>query len=217
VTMALAPLFTALLARAALGHRLAARTWVAIALAGLGIAVMYGSQLSGGNLRHLAGTLVAMAVPIAAATNWTLLQFLNRRGEPGRPDAARAARTGGDPTADMLAAVLLGALLSALLMLPLAWPLSASAHDIGWLALLGVVQLAVPCLMAVVAARSLSAPEASLLALLEVVAGVAWAWLGAGEAPAAPVLAGGALVLVALVGNEVPSLMRRRAPPLAGA
>jgi drug/metabolite transporter (DMT)-like permease len=117
--------------------------------------------------------------------------------------------------ADMLAAVLLGALLSAVLMLPLAWPLAAPARDIGWLALLGVVQLAVPCLMAVVAARSLSAPEASLLSLLEVVFGVAWAWLGAGEAPAGPVLAGGALVLVALVGNELPSLIRRRAPPLA--
>ncbi|HVK31572.1 MAG TPA: EamA family transporter, partial [Burkholderiaceae bacterium] len=38
VTMALAPLFTALAARFALGHRLAARTWVAIVLAGAGIA-----------------------------------------------------------------------------------------------------------------------------------------------------------------------------------
>ena len=37
-----------------------------------------------------------------------------------------------------------------------------------------------------------------LLALLEVVFGVAWAWLGAGEAPAFHVFGGGAMVLTAL-------------------
>jgi drug/metabolite transporter (DMT)-like permease len=77
------------------------------------------------------------------------------------------------------------------------------------------VQLAIPCLMSVAAARHLSAPEASLLALLEVVFGVAWAWWGAGEAPAAHVLAGGALVLIALAGNEVVALRAKagRASP----
>lgn len=188
VTMALAPLFTALAARLALGHRLAARTWAAIALAGAGIAWMYGHELQGG--RHLLGTLVALAVPIAAAVNWTLIQSL--RGRTGAPD--------------MLPAVLLGALLSSAVTLPLAWPLAASAHDIGLLSMLGLVQLAIPCLIAVALARVLSAPEISLLALLEVLFGVAWVWLGAGEAPTAAVLGGGALVLLALAGNEALAL-----------
>jgi drug/metabolite transporter (DMT)-like permease len=52
----------------------------------------------------------------------------------------------------------------------------------------------------------LPAPEISLLGLLEVLFGVAWAWLGAGEAPTAAVLGGGALVLIALAGNELLSL-----------
>jgi drug/metabolite transporter (DMT)-like permease len=78
----LARLITALAARAfVLGHRLAARTWAAIALAGVGIAWMYGHEVSAGDPRHLLGTLVALAVPLAAATNWTLLQHL--RGRPG--------------------------------------------------------------------------------------------------------------------------------------
>ena len=80
--------------------------------------------------------------------------------------------------------------------------------DLGLLALLGVVQLAIPCLMAVSAARVLSAPEIALLGLLEVVFGVLWTWLGAGEAPSAAVLGGGALVLFALAGNEMLSLRR---------
>jgi drug/metabolite transporter (DMT)-like permease len=197
VTMATAPLFTALIARFALGQRLPARTWAAIAAAGAGIAAMYGSGLSAAGARELLGTAVALAVPLAAAVNWTLLQHV-------RPAA-------GEAGADMLPAVLLGAAMSALLTLPLAMPFAASATDVGWLALLGVVQLAIPCLLAVRAARVLSAPEAALLSLLEVLFGVAWAWLGAGEVPTAAVLGGGAVVLVALAANEALALRPRRA------
>ena len=191
VTMSIGPLLTALLARGLLGHKLPPRTWGAIALAGIGIAWMYGHEVSAGDPRHLLGTVVALAVPVAAAINWTLLQHLKSQDGGG---------------ADMLPAVLLGALLSALLTLPLAWPLAASAQDMGLLALLGVVQLAIPCLMAVAVARVLSAPEISLLGLLEVVFGVAWAWLGANEAPSAAVLGGGLLVLAALTCNELLAL-----------
>lgn len=196
VTMALAPLLTALAARFALGHRLAARTWGAIVVAGAGIGWMYGAELGGSEPRHLLGTAVALCVPIAAAINWTLLQHLYR--------------SAGSATApDMLAPVLLGALLSAALTLPLALPLQASAHDLGLLALLGVVQLAIPCLLAVRIARVLSAPEVSLLGLLEVVFGVLWVWLGTDEAPSAAVLGGGLLVLGALAANEALALRRR--------
>jgi drug/metabolite transporter (DMT)-like permease len=191
VTMATAPLFTALVSRFALGHRLAARTWAAIGAAGIGIAWMYGGQVSTGEARHLAGTGVALAVPLAAAVNWTILQA--ERGKAG---------------SDMLPAVLIGALLSALVTLPFALPFAASRHDLGWLGLLGVLQLAIPCLLAVAAARVLSAPEASLLALLEVLFGVAWAWLGAHEAPAPAVLGGGTLVLAALAADATASMRR---------
>jgi drug/metabolite transporter (DMT)-like permease len=192
VTMAISPLLTALMARVALGHRLAARTWGAIALAAAGIAWMYGQEMRGGS--HLLGTFVALAVPLAAAVNWTLIQSL--RGQSEAPD--------------MLPPVLLGALLSAAITLPLAWPLAATGHDIGWLAMLGLVQLAIPCLISVVAARALSAPEVSLLGLLEVLFGVAWAWLGASESPSVAVLTGGAVVLAALAGNEALALRARR-------
>jgi hypothetical protein len=57
--------------------------------------------------------------------------------------------------------------------------------------------------------------EASLLSLLEVVFGVAWAWLGAGEAPSVHVLGGGALVLMALVANEALALRAPRATGVA--
>ena len=205
VTMAVAPLLTALLSRLALGHRLAVRTWAAIVLAGAGIAWMYGSELVGDaaaassvaadSARQWLGTLVAFCVPVAAAINWALLHH-NARGD---------AEAG-----DMLPAVLIGGLISAALTLPLSLPFAASAHDLALLAGLGVFQLAIPCLMAVRASQTLSAPESSLLALLEVVFGVVWAWLGAGERPTAAVLGGGTLVLGAMLLNEVFALHRRR-------
>ncbi len=200
VTMAVAPLVTALFARIFLKHRLPTRTWVAIGVAGLGIGWMFGRQaLDGGS--SLAGILVALGVPLAGATNWTLLQHIQQRQvrEPeGRPP-------------DMLPAVLIGAVLSAAVTLPLAWPMSASTHDLSLLALLGVVQLAIPCLLAVRIARVLPAPEMSLLALLEVIFGVLWAWLGAGEAPGRTALTGGVLVIGALLVNEALALRQRRA------
>jgi hypothetical protein len=45
--------------------------------------------------------------------------------------------------------------------------MQASAHDISLLALLGIVQLAIPCTLSVICARVLKAPEVSLLALLK--------------------------------------------------
>lgn len=219
VTMSIGPLLTALLARAVLGHRLAGRTWGAIALAGCGIAWMYGHEVSGGDPRHLLGTVIALAVPIAAAVNWTLLQHLNRGrarlrhvppAESGQAAGPLAPESRSQPP-DMLVAVLLGALLSAAITLPLALPFRATAHDLSLLGLLGAVQLAIPCLLSVLAARVLSAPEMSLLGLLEVVFGVLWAWLGAGESPSSAVLGGGLLVLGALVGNELLGLRARSA------
>ncbi len=186
VTLAVCPLFTAVLARFVLGQRLAPRTIAAIAAATLGIAWMYGREVGASDARSVQGMLIALAVPITGAINWMIVQR-NQRG----------------PRRDLVPAVLLGAVLSAAATVPFSLPFQASAADIGWLGLLGVVQLAVPCSLVMVVARSLSAPEVALLALLEVLFGVLWAWLGAGEVPSRDVLLGGTVVLTALVTNEL--------------
>ncbi|GAB3484078.1 DMT family transporter [Polaromonas eurypsychrophila] len=188
VTMALGPFLTALIARVFIGHRIAPRTWFAIAVAGVGIAWMYGSQVNlGGGLGQFAGTLVALLVPMAAAVNWTVVQRSQAQGEK----------------IDLVPAVLVGAAISSLATLPLAFPFAATGRDLGLLALLGLVQLAIPCVLSVICARVLKAPEMALLALLEIIFGILLAWLGAGEVPAASVLSGGLLVIGALVLNEV--------------
>jgi drug/metabolite transporter (DMT)-like permease len=185
VTMALGPFVTALLARVFIGHRIPPRTWFAIAMAGVGIAWMYGGQMDLAS--HLGGTLVALLVPLAGACNWTVVQHNRSHGQK----------------IDMVPAVLLGAVISSLVTLPLSFPLAATPHDVGLLALLGLFQLAIPCVLSVLCAGVLKAPEVALLALLEVIFGILLAWFGANEVPAANVLTGGALVVGALVVNEL--------------
>ncbi|MEI7783417.1 MAG: DMT family transporter [Betaproteobacteria bacterium] len=191
VTLAIGPFLTAVVARLLIGHRIAGHTWLAIAVAGIGIAWMHSQQFAIGPAGHWAGTLVALLVPIAGAINWTLVQ-----------------RTQGQKV-DLVPAVLVGAFLSSLATLPLALPWSASSHDLAWLAFLGLIQLAIPCVLSVLCASALKAPEISLLALLEVIFGILLAWVGAGEVPAASVLTGGALVIGALVANEWVTLQQR--------
>ena len=185
VTLALGPLLTALVARIFTSHRIPARTSLAIALAGVGIVWMYGGQTD--LSAQLTGTLVALLVPIAAACNWTVVQHGQALGQK----------------IDLIPAVLVGAVMSSVVTLPLAWPLAATPHDIGLLGLLGLTQLAIPCVLSVWCASVLKAPEIALLALLEIIFGILLVWAGAGEAPGASVLYGGALVIGALVMNEM--------------
>ena len=168
IVNSIGPLVTALLARAVLREPIAPRTWVAVVLA-------------------IAGMLIALAVPLAAAVNFITLK--------------RAGRS-----IDLIPAVLLGAVISVVLTLPFALPFHANAHDLALLAVLGCLQLGLPCMLMVRASKHLSAPEIALLALLEVVLGPIWAWLGAGEVPAGATLAGGALVIAALLLNELAAL-----------
>jgi len=187
VVMSISPFLTALLARALLSDPVPVRTWIAAAAAAVGIGWMFASTLD----KHFLGMAVASAIPVAAAINVVVLR-------------ASAAKL------DLVPAVMLGGAISCVLALPLAVPFSSSPRDLLLLAFLGFFQLALPCMLLVVASRTLPAPEIALLGLLEVVLGPLWAWLGAGEAPAAATLTGGAVVLAALALNELGGLRRER-------
>lgn len=187
IVMSVAPLLTAFLAWVVLKQSIPQRTWLAIAAAFVGILWMFVNGMSNVGGQHLIGMLIAGAVPVASAVN---LIILKRAGQG----------------IDLMPAVFLGSVFSALLMLPFAWPLQASLHDVGLLAVLGFFQLGLPCLLMVKATKSLSAPEVALLALLEVLLGPLWTWLGAGEVPTRETLLGGGVVMAALVLNEIAAL-----------
>lgn len=183
------PLLTALLARIVLRTPISRATWAAIAIAVGGMVWIFSGGVAAGNPRDVLGMCIALSVPLASAVN--IITFKH-----------------SGHSVDLVPAVCVGAVFSALAMLPLAWPLQASTHDLIILAILGALQLALPCMLMVVASRSLNAPQISLLGLLEAVFGPLWAWLGAGEVPSAETLEGGAIVVGALIFNEVRQLYR---------
>ncbi|HTN49269.1 MAG TPA: DMT family transporter [Burkholderiaceae bacterium] len=195
IVLAVAPLLTTLLAWIVLQAPIPGRTWTAVAIAMAGIVWMFAGSLRIESPASVLGMLIAFGAPLASAINVVLLK---KRGH----------------AVDLIPAVFIGGLISSGLMLPLALPFIARPLDLLLLAVLGFFQLGLPCMLLVIAARRLSATEVALLALLEVLLGPLWAWLGAGEEPATTTLIGGALVLGALVLNE---LAGTRARAIAGA
>jgi drug/metabolite transporter (DMT)-like permease len=184
VLMSIVPFLVAVFAMLFLGERIPARTWLAISAALAGIVLMFGEGLGAG---RLAGNLLALGVPLAAALNVVLLRHQRAR-------------------VDMVPAVLLAGLFSILVALPLAWPLTASLHDIGVLAVMGVVQLGTGCVLMTLATRHLAAGEIGLLALLETLLGPIWVWIGIGERPSDMALVGSMIVLAALALDNLPVL-----------
>jgi len=189
VVMSVGPVLTTLAAWIVLREPVPVRTALAAVAAGAGIGWMAAGDLDALSAGDVTGMLFALMVPLAAAVNFVTLRSVARRTEGLR--------------IDLVPAVMTGALFSFLVALPFALPFQATGRDVALLAFLGFFQLGVPCMLLVVAARVLRPPELALLALLEVVLGVLWTWLWAGETPSSAALSGGAVVLGALIFNEL--------------
>ncbi len=185
--MSTSPFWAAVVARVVLGEPLAARTLVAIAACIVGVTIMVGDALEFGSIL---GPLSALCVSIAFGFQVTLMRKLGGR-------------------VDMVPSVLVAGLISAALALPLAWPLSAGTHDILVLLAMGVIQLGCGCLLMTVATRHLAAADVGLIGLLETILGPLWVWIVFTEQPSDATLLGGAIILTALVANEVVGLRRR--------
>ncbi len=183
------PLFAAIAGRLFLGERVAPHTWLAIAGAAAGIGVMFHDSLRSGNI---AGSLIALVVPVAAAANTVAVKL-------------------GRDKVDLVPALFAGAAISVLVAWPLAGPFSATPRDLTLYGGLALFQLALPCVLLVrVVLPRLSAAEIGLLSLLEIVLGPLWVWLALGEEPGGAIITGGLVVLAAVALNEGISLVQDR-------
>jgi drug/metabolite transporter (DMT)-like permease len=180
VVLAATPLLAALLARAVLHEPVRWNTWLALLAALAGVAVMVGDSLAA---HGLAGSLLALFCAACFATHKVALRT--------RPDI------------DMVPTVVVAGVLSAAITLPLAWPFTAPAREVPWLAFLGIVQLGLGLVLFTIGLRHLPVAQAGLIALLETVLGPLWVWLAVGEAPGTAGLAGAAIVLGALAANTL--------------
>lgn len=191
VLMSVSPFLAALAARAFLGEPVRAHTWIAMAIAFAGIIVMVGGALDGG---QLAGNLMALGVSVCFAAQLTVLRRFHA-------------------TVDMLPMVMIAGLIALAPAFLLSGPFAATPRDLGVLAFMGCVQLGAGCLLATAAARTLSATELGLLALLEPILGPIWVWVLLGEHPGPYALMGGMLVLAAVIANQLFVAWRGRALP----
>ena len=199
VLMSISPFLAAIAGRGLLGERVATRTWLAMAFAFAGIVVMFADSLDAG---RLAGNLLAIGVSVLFALEVTVLRKVRAH-------------------VDMLPTVMIAGLISIAIAAPVAAPFEATTRDLVVLGVMGCIQLGAGCLLMVAASKHLTATELGLLALLEPILGPLWVWALLGEHPGALALAGGAIVLCAVVVDQALAAWRARpaaadaGPPIA--
>ncbi len=178
--MASSPVFGAVLGWLVLREPVARRTWLAVALAVIGGAVMVGGSGGGG---QLLGDMVALlSVFFFGCYSVTL-------------------RLGRD--IDMTPAILYGAVFSAAVGGATAAlgdeGFTATPGDIGRSVALGIFQLGLGSVLFAMAARAVPAVELTLFALGESILSPVWAWLVVAEVPSTSALTGGGIILLAIV------------------
>ncbi|MGQ3298985.1 EamA family transporter [Reyranella sp.] len=173
---AMIPFVTAGIAWLVIGEREYWVTLMATVAAVVGVAVMMGAAASGG---RLPGNLLAFGMVVLMS----LVLVLIRR----------------HPGTSMLPAVGLSAFLCAAIVLPFAQPLAVSGHELLLLALFGMSQFGLGLLLLALGTPLVSATRGALIGVLQTPLGTIWVWLAFAETPGWPTLAGGAIVVVAVV------------------
>jgi len=171
---ALAPILAAAMG-SFLGDPVSRRTWLAMAIAVGGVAVMVG----GPGRPSLLGQGLSLVVSISFAA--TLVITRHRRD------------------VSMAPATCLSQLLVLAVAAPFIAPGAAGALDVTLLAALGITQIGLGFVFLTIGGRLIPAGEVALITLLEIVLGPLWVWVFLGERPSTATLLGGAIVLGAVL------------------
>ncbi|MGE0152773.1 MAG: DMT family transporter [Reyranellaceae bacterium] len=186
--MACAPLLTAVIGRLFFHEPVAGHTWLAMAAALLGVALMVWNSLQAGGLW---GAVLAFLVAFCFSINANIVRHRRQ--------------------VSMLPGIFLAGLFSTAAAAPFALPIDADWGEIGALAFLGVIQLGLGLVLFTIGARTVPAAQAVIIGLLEIVLGPFWVWLAFDERPATLALIGGLIVLAAVIANALVGAARRPA------
>jgi drug/metabolite transporter (DMT)-like permease len=185
---ALAPVLAAVFGTF-VGERVSRRTWIAIAVAVAGVALMVGGP-SRPSPTGLALSLL-MSVSFAA----TIVITRHQRQVSMAPATCLSQ-----------AAVFVCAA-------PFASASSIGGEDLALLAGLGITQIGLGLIFLSIGARLIPAAEVALITLLEIVLGPLWVWLALGERPGTTTLIGGAIVLGAVAIQAIGEPEEPSVPP----
>ena len=190
-----APFFAAILGLVLLNESVRRATWISIAIAIVGIAIMVDQGMSTGRLEgNLAALLSALGFAIfTIALRWKKLD-------------------------DMLPAVFLAGLFSIIVSVTVCevqgHGLQVSIRDISIALSMGIFQVGLGLAIYTVGAKVVPAAELALLSMTEVLLGPIWVWLFYDETASFRTLLGGGILLIAIAGNALSGLRRKPVPVL---
>jgi len=186
---AAAPMMAALLGWALLSERIDGRTWVALGLAGAGVALMAAGSFDAG--------AAAVGLPFLMTASFAAVIVIARH----RRDVS------------MMPATCASQVLVVAACLPFVAPGSVSSSDWAVLAALGVGQMGLGLAFLTIGARLIPPAQVAVISLLEVVLGPLWVWLAYEERPSLATFLGGAVVVAAVVVQATGDvLVSRRVP-----
>jgi drug/metabolite transporter (DMT)-like permease len=171
---ALAPVLAAVFGTF-VGEPVARRTWIAMSVAVAGVALMVG----GPSHPSLAGFTLSLLMSASFAGTIVITRHQRQ--------------------VSMAPATCLSQVLVFVCAAPFASASSIGSEDLALLAGLGITQIGLGLIFLSIGARLIPAAEVALITLLEIVLGPLWVWIALGERPGATTLAGGAIVLGAVV------------------
>lgn len=173
---ALAPIFTAILAWFLLRERPGWLTMLAAVIAVGGVVIIFADGLETGRwLGVVTMVLVALSFSIQTVTLRSYRAF------------------------DMVPAIALGGLLAFAVAALVGGGLEVGPREIALLALMALLQLAIPLILFVKSAKHVPAVTLNLIALLDTVLNPLMSWIGAGEVPEQAAFIGGGIIVVAVL------------------
>jgi drug/metabolite transporter (DMT)-like permease len=172
---AAAPMMAAGLGWAFLREPIDGRTWLSLLLAGAGVVLMAAGSVEAG--------AAAILLPLLMTASFAAVIVIARHRRE----------------VSMMPATCASQVLVLAACLPFVDPGSAGDDDWAVLAALGIGQIGVGLALLTVGARLIPPAQVAVISLLEIVLGPLWVWLAYDERPGVATLAGGAVVVAAVV------------------
>ena len=174
--MSTTPFWAALFAWCIFKEKVAGRTWLAILISGAGVGIICAGEsvMPDAWLGNLAG----LAATAALAGSFTVIARNRER--------------------NLFPSFVLGGFGTALVLEGFVSPSQTSDVDLTILFVMGFIMLPIGALMMFFGPKLISAPETSLLMLLESILGPLWVWLVLNEYPGHLAMIGGVIILVTL-------------------
>ena len=182
-TISLSPFFAAAFAWLALREPVAPATLAAMVVSLVGVGFMFGDGLA-------AGTIPGNLLALGACLCYSAALVALRKGRA--VDMLPAVCLAGGLAAAVSGVMAVGVVGSGL---------AIGARDLGLAITLGVVQLGFQYMLLTIGTRHVPAAEVALVARLSLVLAPLWVWLAVGEVPSGLTLAGGGVVLAAVIGH----------------